>query len=76
MVHDVQLVAVRRDARRTHKLAVAPPLAPEGVAPGEVGAEDDDAVVAAVAHIHSIRHHAQAPRLVELPLATALALIV
>ena len=54
-VGDVQLVAVHCDARRLAKLAVAISLSPDGVAPAEVGAEDDDAIVAAVAHVHRIR---------------------
>jgi hypothetical protein len=72
-VHDVQLTAVRRDGHRELKLAVAASFAAEGVAPGEVGAEHDDAVVAGVAHVQRARHHAHAYWTAELPLAVATA---
>jgi hypothetical protein len=66
-VHYVQLAAVHRDAYRDPKLAVTASLAPDGVAPGEVGAEDDNPTVHAVAHVQCISCQ-QAWRAAELPI--------
>ena len=62
---------MRCDGGRLIKLAAEASEAPEGVAPGEVGAEDDDAVVNAFAHVQRARRHAQALRTCELSLAVA-----